>query len=51
MPDGSVEFLVKVDNEKAKLLTLIAIMNIDKLFFEFVYEVYRGKVANFGEFH
>lgn len=44
LPDGAVELLVKVDNENAKLLTLIAIMNTDKLFFEFVYEVYRGKV-------
>ncbi len=44
LPNGAVELLVKVDNENAKLLTLIAIMNTDKLFFEFVYEVYRGKV-------
>lgn len=44
LPDGAVELLVKVDNENAKLLTLIAIMNTDKLFFEFVYEVYRGRV-------
>ena len=44
LPDGAVELLLKVDNENAKLLTLIAIMNTDKLFFEFVYEVYRGKV-------
>lgn len=44
LPDGAVELLVKVDNENAKLLTLIAIMNTDKLFFEFVYDVYRGKV-------
>ena len=34
LPDGAVELLVKVDNENAKLLTLIAIMNTDKLFFE-----------------
>ena len=32
LPDGAVELLVKVDNENAKLLTLIAIMNTDKLF-------------------
>ena len=44
LPDGAVELLVKVDNENAKLLTLIAIMNTDRLFFEFVYEVYRCKV-------
>lgn len=44
LPDGAVELLVKVDNENAKLLTLISIMNTDKLFFEFVYEVYRGKI-------
>lgn len=44
LPEGAVELLVKVDNENAKLLTLIGIMNTDKLFFEFVYEIYRGKV-------
>ncbi|MGI6501664.1 MAG: DUF1819 family protein [Anaerostipes sp.] len=44
LPDGMVELLVTVDNENAKLLTLIGIMNTDKLFFEFVYEVYRGKI-------
>ena len=44
LPEGAVELLVKVDNENAKLLTLISIMNTDKLFFEFVYEVYRGKI-------
>lgn len=41
---GAVQLLVKVDNDNAKLLTLIGIMNTDKLFFEFVYEVYRGKI-------
>lgn len=44
LPKGAVELLVKVDNENAKLLTLIGIMNTDKLFFEFVYEVYREKI-------
>lgn len=44
LPDGAIELLVKVDNENAKLLTLIGIMNTDKLFFEFVYEVYRGRI-------
>ena len=34
LPEGAVELLVKVDNENAKLLALIAIMNTDKLFFE-----------------
>ena len=44
LPEGAAELLVKVDNENAKLLTLIGIMNTDRLFFEFVYEVYRGRV-------
>lgn len=44
LPQGAVELLIKVDNENAKLLTLIGIMNTDKLFFEFVYEVYREKI-------
>lgn len=44
LPEGAVQLLVKVDNDNAKLLTLISIMNTDKLFFEFVYEVYRGKI-------
>jgi hypothetical protein len=44
LPKGAIELLVQSDTENAKLLTLISIMNTDKLFFEFVYEVYRGKV-------
>jgi len=44
LPKGAVDLLVKVDNENAKLLTLISIMNTDNLFFEFVYEVYRSKI-------
>ena len=44
LPDGAVALLVKVDHENAKLLTLISIMYTDKLFFEFVYDVYRGKI-------
>jgi hypothetical protein len=44
LPKGAIELLVQSDTENAKLLTLIGIMNTDKLFFEFVYEVYRGKV-------
>lgn len=44
LPDGAVRLLARVDNDNAKLLTLISIMITDKLFFEFVYEVYRGKV-------
>lgn len=33
LPEGAVELLVKVDNDNAKLLILISIMNTDKLFF------------------
>lgn len=44
LPEGAAQLLVKVDNDNAKLLTLISIMITDKLFFEFVYEVYRGKI-------
>lgn len=44
LPKGAARLLVEVDIENAKLLTLIGIMNTDKLFFEFVYEVYRGKI-------
>lgn len=44
LPEEAVKLLVSVDIENAKLLTLIGIMNTDKLFFEFVYEVYRGRV-------
>lgn len=44
LPDGAAQLLVRVDNDNAKLLTLISIMITDKLFFEFVYEVYRGKI-------
>jgi hypothetical protein len=44
LPKGAIELLVQSDTENAKLLTLIGIMNTDGLFFEFVYEVYRGKV-------
>ena len=44
LPDGAVQLLVSVDNDNAKLLTLISIMLTDKLFFEFVHEVYREKI-------
>jgi hypothetical protein len=44
LPVGAIELLVHSDTENARLLTMIGIMNTDRLFFEFVYEVYRGKV-------
>lgn len=44
LPEGAVELLVHVDNANAKLLTLVGVMLTDKLFFEFVYEIYRGKI-------
>lgn len=44
LPEAAIAFFVKADSESAKLLTLISIMHTDRMFFEFVYEVYRGKI-------
>ena len=33
LPEGAVDLLVKVDNDNKNCLTLISIMNTDKLFF------------------
>lgn len=44
LPDEAIQQLPALDTESAKILVLISIMKTDLLFFEFVYEVYRGKV-------
>lgn len=44
LPDEVVHQLPVLDTDSAKILVLISIMKTDLLFFEFVYEVYRGKV-------
>lgn len=44
LPEEIVKLLPVLDTENAKVLVLISIMKTDLLFFEFVYEVYRGKI-------
>jgi len=44
LPKELINILPVLDSENAKILVLISIMKTDLLFFEFVYEVYRGKI-------
>ena len=44
LPGEMMKLLLVLDAENAKVLVLISIMKTDLLFFEFVYEVYRGKI-------
>lgn len=44
LPEEAVKMLTSLDVDSAKILVLISIMKTDLLFFEFVYEVFRGKV-------
>ena len=44
LPEEMMRLLSVLDAENAKILVLISIMKTDLLFFEFVYEVYRGKL-------
>lgn len=44
LPEEMRKLLPVLDAENAKILVLISIMKTDLLFFEFVYEVYRGKI-------
>lgn len=44
LPEEMLKLLPVLDAENAKILVLISIMKTDLLFFEFVYEVYRGKI-------
>ena len=43
LPEDAVKMLPIMNADNAKIVVLISIMKTDKLFFEFVYEVYRGK--------
>lgn len=44
MDDALVQLFMSSDLATQKLINLIAILRADRLFFEFVYEVYREKV-------
>lgn len=44
MNDRLVDIFMKADIATQKLINLITVMNTNKLFFEFVYEVYRNKL-------
>ena len=44
LPVELIKLLPILDTETAKAVVLISIMKTDLLFFEFVYEVYRGKI-------
>lgn len=44
LPDEMIKDFGKFDTDNAKLIVLISIMRTDLLFFEFVYQVFRGKM-------
>lgn len=44
LPDELLKLIPVLDIDNAKVLVLISIMKTDLLFFEFVYEIYRGKM-------
>lgn len=44
LPESIAKQIVEVDISTSKLLVLISIMKTDRLFFEFVYEVYREAI-------
>jgi hypothetical protein len=44
LPKEVIEYIVTSDIATSKLLILISVMKADKLFFEFMYEVFRGKI-------
>ena len=44
MDERLIDIFVNADVSTQKLINLITVMNINRLFFEFVYEVYRNKL-------
>ncbi|MDR3222982.1 MAG: DUF1819 family protein [Methanobrevibacter sp.] len=44
LPKSLIECTLKTDLYTSKILFLIAVMKTDKLFFEFMYEVFRNKI-------
>lgn len=44
LPEEMIVFFGKLDTDNQKLIVLISIMRTDLLFFEFVYQVFRGKL-------
>ena len=44
MDEGLTEIFVNADVPAQKLINLIAVVNTNRLFFEFLYEVYRNKI-------
>lgn len=44
LPGEMMKLLPVLDAENGKVLVLISIMKTDLLFFEFIYEIYRGKI-------
>ncbi len=46
MPKNILELFKELDLENQKIIILIAIMFDDRLFFEFVYEIYRPSIMN-----
>ena len=49
-PEEVLEYFVRVDVNSAKVFVLISILKSDKLFFEFMYEVYREHII-LGNYH
>lgn len=44
LPKELVEAIAKADISTAKIIVLISIMKTDRLFFEFMHEIYRGNI-------
>lgn len=44
-PEEVLEYFVRVDVNSAKIFVLISVLKSDKLFFEFVYEVFREHIV------
>ena len=49
-PEEFLRYLVNADSNSGKLFVFISIISIDKLFFEFMYEVYREHII-LGNYH
>lgn len=43
-PQEVLEYFIRADNNSAKVFVLIAILKLDKLFFEFMYEVFKEHI-------
>lgn len=49
LDDFLIDYIVNADIARSKLIVLLSVMKTDRLFFEFMYEVFRGKLI-LGDF-